>query len=84
MTGPLLNTGFHFNVDSWPGHVGNVFNQQMQQNPNDKQLNNRTKANPTCSFVLTSSSLEGSGDSEVSFIFFKKKPTNRSYNDSDS
>lgn len=64
--GPLLNTGFHFNIDSWPGNVGNVFGQQMQQDPNEKQLGNRTKANPTCSFVLTSSGLEGSGDPEVS------------------
>lgn len=62
--GPLLNTGFHFNVDSWPGNVGSVFNQHMVQQPTEKPTND-SKHNPVCSYILTSASLEGSGDSEV-------------------
>jgi hypothetical protein len=63
--GPLLNTGFHFNVDSWPGNVGSVFNQHMVHQPAEKSSND-SKSNPVCSYILTSASLESSGDSEVS------------------
>ena len=64
--GPLLNNGFHFNVDSWPGNVGSVFSQQhMVHQPIDKTSNNESRSNPVCSYILTSMSLESSGDSEV-------------------
>nr|CAH0112384.1 unnamed protein product [Daphnia galeata] len=65
--GPLLNTGFHFNVDSWPGNVGSVFNQHMVHQPTEKS-NNDSKYNPVCSYILTSASLESSGDSEGLFL----------------
>ena len=67
--GPLLNTGFHFNVDSWPGNVGSVFNQHMVLQPTAEKSGNDTKYNPVCSYVLTSAALETSGDSEVSRLY---------------
>lgn len=69
-TGPLLNTGFHFNVDSWPGNVGSVFNQHMVHQPVEKSTGNDSKPNPVCSYILTSTSLESSGDSEVLSISY--------------
>lgn len=74
--GPLLNNGFHFNVDSWPGNVGSVFNQHMVHQPVEKINGNETKPNPVCSYILTSTSLESSGDSEVQNQLFKKRKQN--------
>lgn len=66
--GPLLNTGFHFNVDSWPGNVGNVVSTQVVPQPNEKNGND-SKSNPICTYVLTSAALESTGDSEVRWLY---------------
>lgn len=50
-TGPLLNTGFHFNVGNWPGHVETAGSR-----------------NGTCDWLLTSQSLQRSGDTEGIFL----------------
>lgn len=49
--GPLLNTGFHFNVGNWPGHVETAGSR-----------------NGTCDWLLTSQSLQKSGDTEGIFL----------------
>lgn len=49
--GPLLNTGFHFNVGNWPGHVDTAGSR-----------------NGTCDWLLSSTSLRQSGDSEGIFL----------------
>lgn len=49
--GPLLNTGFHFNVGNWPGHVDTAGSR-----------------NGTCDWLLTSTALRQSGDSEGIFL----------------
>lgn len=43
MLGPLLNTGFHFNVGNWPGHVetAGVRNGSCDWILSSKDLNNR-------------------------------------------
>ncbi|XP_063224709.1 cubilin [Bacillus rossius redtenbacheri] len=51
LAGPLLNTGFHFNVGNWPGHVETAGSR-----------------NGTCDWVLSSSDLASSGDSEGIFL----------------
>jgi len=63
-------------VDSWPGNVGSVFNQHMVHQPVEKINGNETKPNPVCSYILTSTSLESSGDSEVQNQLFKNRKQN--------
>ncbi|XP_071443297.1 uncharacterized protein [Hetaerina americana] len=51
--GPLLGTGFHFNVGSWPGHV---------DSPGTRKEGSR------CDWELTAEALEAAGDSEGIFL----------------